>query len=134
MTPQQLATLHARVSATPWSAQSFSDQLGQSGALFTCCDNAFAIGRAVLDEAELFQIATAPEYQKQGLGKQMLTAFEQSAKAHGCTRAFLEVAQSNVAAQRLYTTSGWSLNGRRKSYYKCEDGSFEDALLMSKGL
>lgn len=134
MTPRQMAALHARASTSPWSVESFASQAEQPGALIASDEHAFALGRAILDEAELLQIATDPDHQRQGHAKQVLMAFEQAAKAKGCTRAFLEVAQSNDPAQALYTTCGWKTDGRRNGYYKRSDGGWEDALLMSKEL
>ncbi|MEP5155563.1 ribosomal protein S18-alanine N-acetyltransferase [Planktotalea sp.] len=134
MTPHELAALHTRASTSPWSVQSFENQLAQAGTLLSCSQNAFAIGHAVLDEAELLQIATAPEFQNQGLGRKMLHSFEHAAKARGCMRAFLEVAESNTPARALYSGAGWKIDGTRKGYYKHPDGTREDAILMSKSL
>ena len=134
MTPEDLAALHARASASPWSVESFASQLAQTGALFVHRSQAFAIGRAVLEEVELLQIATDPDYQRQGHGQRILSIFETQAKTRKCTRAFLEVAQSNTPAIALYTSAGWILDGRRKSYYRYASGAREDALLMSKDL
>ena len=134
MTPEELAALHLRASASPWSKESFASQLAQDGTLFTFEAHAFALGHAVLDEAELLQIATDIDHQRQGHAKRILSGFETQARENGCARAFLEVAQSNVAAIALYTAAGWILNGRRKGYYKYSDGAHEDALLMSKDL
>ncbi|MGB7317226.1 MAG: GNAT family N-acetyltransferase [Planktotalea sp.] len=134
MTPEQLANLHARASASPWSAASFAQQLNYPGAILEFTEHAFAFGRCLFEEAELLQIATDPNFQKQGLGRQVLTAFEHEAFKRGCTRAILDVAESNTSARTLYTTSGWQVDGRRKSYYPRIDGGREDALLMSKAL
>ena len=132
MTPQDMAELHARVSNSPWSADSFAQQIEQPNALLAFNEHAFAIGRAILDEAELLQIATDPDHQRQGMGRQVLIAFESAARAKGCARAFLEVAQSNAPAQALYATCGWQTDGRRKAYYTTPNGDREDALLLSK--
>ena len=134
MTPEHMAALHARASTSPWSAESFAAQLAQSGSILAHKEHAFALGRATLDEAELLHIATEPDKQRQGLGTQMLIAFERAAKDQGCTRAFLEVASRNAAAQALYTTCGWKVDGRRKDYYRDADGRRDDALVMSKTL
>lgn len=134
MTPQDLAALHARASASPWSAASFASQMAQKGALLAQSAHAFALGRATLDEAELLQIATDPAHQRQGHGAHILNRFEALAKAQDCTRGFLEVAQGNAPAIALYTSTGWVLSGRRKGYYKHANGAREDALLMSKDL
>ena len=134
MTPADLAALHARASASSWSEKSFESQLAQTGTLLLFEPNAFALGHVILDEAELLQIATDPDFRKRGLGRKLLLAFENAAKAKGCKRAFLEVARSNAPACALYSTNGWKIDGMRKGYYKLPDGRREDALLMSKAL
>ncbi|MGH1577260.1 GNAT family N-acetyltransferase [Planktotalea sp.] len=134
MTAEQLAKLHARASDRPWSLDSFQSQLAQSNTILEFDAHAFAIGLFALDDVELLQIATDPAFQRRGLAARVLKAFEVQAKAKGCTRGFLEVAESNLPAQGLYETSGWQEVGRRPNYYKCADGDREDAILMSKDL
>ncbi len=51
----------------------------------------------------------------------------------GASRALLEVRASNTAAQCLYASFGFELDGVRKNYYP-SNGAREDALLMSKPL
>lgn len=135
MTPDELAALHARASTSPWSVLSFA-QLLEQPSVFVCCTapHAFCLGRQVADEAELLQIATAPEARRKGFGRQMLRAFELDAAKRGAQRGFLEVDASNTPALALYTTCGWSRDGLRKGYYRWADGSRSDAVLMSKSL
>jgi ribosomal-protein-alanine N-acetyltransferase len=134
MTPEALAHLHARASDSPWSVDSFASQLADKSTFLTIEPNAFALGRATLDEAELLQIATDPDHQRKGHGHRVLAAFEIQAKFVGCTRSFLEVAQSNAAAIALYTSCGWVQDGKRPNYYMLANGQREDALLLSKSL
>ncbi len=134
MTPQDLAALHARASTSPWSVESFEEHLNHAAAILVTAPHGFALGRAVLDEVELFQIATDPDFQRQGIARSVLAEFESDARKRGCARAFLEVAASNHAAQALYKAADWHTDGLRKSYYKRADGTREDALIMSKNL
>lgn len=134
MTPDQLAALHAKVSEQPWSAQSFAAQIEQSGAVLVHNKHAFALGRIVLDEAELLQIATHPAHQRQGHAQSMLASFEQEIAQRGCMRAYLEVATDNAPAIALYTTTGWTSGTLRKAYYRLANGTRMDALMMSKNL
>ena len=46
-------------------------------------------------------------------------------------RIFLEVRESNLAAQALYLSRGFVNDGRRKNYYLDEQG-MEDALIFSR--
>ncbi|MEQ8896975.1 MAG: GNAT family N-acetyltransferase [Roseovarius sp.] len=134
MTPEEMAACHARAFAgqgRPWSAQEFADLL-ESNHVFSVGDAcAFALGRAIADEAELLTIATDPAHRRKGLGRAALTAFEAVAATRGIMRLFLEVAAGNAPAISLYRSAGYRTAGRRKGYYQTREGR-EDALLMEK--
>lgn len=93
----------------------------------------FALGRVVLDEAELLTLVTDPNHQRTGIGAYCLAAFEAEAAAKGAVQAYLEVAAPNQAARALYQKAGWQEDGRRPGYYAASTGR-EDAILMSKAL
>lgn len=94
----------------------------------------FVMGRVILDEVELLTIAVDPQARRQGAGARLLAAFEAAAMGRGAKQAFLEVAAGNIAAQNLYLSGGWQVTGRRKAYYRRQNGQTEDALLLSKAL
>ena len=151
MTPEALAELHARAMEIPrpWSAKSFFDLLSSPGIFLiphaisappirekpeTARNlNAFALGRVTLDEVELLTLAVDPAWQRRGLGRTCLRAFETEAKKAGAGLAFLEVAETNEAARALYRAEGWAETGRRKGYYRTGSGLI-DAVLMQKPL
>lgn len=136
MTPDGLASLHARAfkAQRPWSAAEFAALLASPHVFLTQTENAFALGRVVVDEAELLTLATDPDYQRQGLGRKMLAAFEAAAQKRGATRAFLEVAADNTPAIALYTSARYQRDGLRPGYYRTGDGQAIDAALMSRAL
>jgi ribosomal-protein-alanine N-acetyltransferase len=136
MTPEELATLHGQAFTRQraWSAAEFSALLDGRGVFLINKPQAFALGRVILDEAELLTIATNPDHQRQGLGRQVLHAFHEEAAASGATRAFLEVAADNSAAIALYTAAGYATDARRPRYYHMTDGAMVDALMMSRSL
>lgn len=136
MTPDTLAALHARAftAQRPWSATEFAALLDSSHVFLAATENAFALGRVILDEAELLTLATDAGHQRQGLGRQMLTAFETAAQGRGATRAFLEVAADNTPAIALYTSAHYQRDGLRPGYYQTRDGRAVDAVLMSRAL
>lgn len=137
MTPESMAATHARAFAgheRAWSATEFRD-LMQSDHVFHCGDaRAFALGRAVADEAEILTLATDPAHRRTGLARDCLRAFETQAAARGATSAFLEVAEDNAPARALYRAAGYVETGRRKGYYTSATGCAVDALLLSKTL
>lgn len=80
------------------------------------------------DEANLMNIAVAPDWQGRGLGEYLLLATLARMQEGGATVCTLEVRVSNVRAQALYRKLGFQVEGRRLRYYQ-DNG--EDALLMA---
>lgn len=136
MTPEALAALHAQGFTTPrpWSAAEIASLLASPGVFLIGDVRGFALGRTVLDEAELLTLVTAPGQRRRGLGRSLLVAFGADARRLGATRAFLEVAADNAPALALYQSAGWGVDGRRRGYYQTQAGRRIDAILFSKPL
>ncbi len=135
MTPEEMASLHARAFAgmgRAWSVQEFGDLLS-SPQVFAIGDaQSFALGRVILDEAELLTIATDPARQRRGLGRASLRAYEVEARNRGAVSSFLEVARDNAAALRLYLAEGYVQTACRPRYYRRPGGEEVDALILHK--
>ena len=82
----------------------------------------------IVDEAHVATIATHPEYRRQGIGKRLLAHALRHLIRDGARSSFLEVRESNIAAQDMYRKFGYEVTGRRRRYYRDND---EDAILMS---
>jgi ribosomal-protein-alanine N-acetyltransferase len=82
---------------------------------------------SILDEAHITLLAIHPNYQRQGLGRLLLSALLRLAREQGIARATLEVRPSNQAALSLYQKFGFQEAGRRRRYYQ-DNG--EDALIL----
>jgi ribosomal-protein-alanine N-acetyltransferase len=134
MTPEALARLHAAafVEERPWTAPEFAALLAGPGALLLGDDRAMLLARVAADEAEVLTLATDPAWRRQGLAGALLGRFHAEARARGAVRAFLEVAEDNVAARALYAGAGYSEAGRRRGYYRKASGGTVDALLLSR--
>jgi ribosomal-protein-alanine N-acetyltransferase len=78
----------------------------------------FALCRRAADECELLSLAVLPEWRGRGIGKALLAAAIARAREAGARRLFLEVAEDNVAAQRLYQAFRFRPVGRRPGYYR----------------
>nr|WP_067292860.1 ribosomal protein S18-alanine N-acetyltransferase [Marinobacterium profundum] len=90
----------------------------------------FVLLSYLLDEAEVLQVGVAPQYQRSGLARLLLThALVQLARM-GIERLMLEVRASNQPALGLYRALGFIEDGRRRGYYPTATGH-EDAVLMS---
>jgi ribosomal-protein-alanine N-acetyltransferase len=136
MTPAQLADLHKRCFKIPrpWTAEEFLTLLADPNTLVVRETSGFALGRVIVDEAELLTLAVAPEQRRKGVALRMLLNLEQAAKSRGAATCFLEVAASNTPAIALYHSAGYREAGRRRGYYKQADGMTEDALILSHSL
>ncbi len=130
-----MAKLHARAfpGASPWSGADIAALCRAPGGFAVFVPGGLALGRVVVDEAELLTIAVDPGKRRRGTGRELLHLFDSQATRRGANRAFLEVAADNTAAQALYRHTGWDEVGRRRGYYARPTGAV-DALLMRKPL
>jgi ribosomal-protein-alanine N-acetyltransferase len=81
-----------------------------------------------VDEAHIATIAIHPDFRRQGIGRKLLSHALLHVMKEGARSSFLEVRESNEAAQDMYRKFGYVEVGRRKRYYKDND---EDAILMN---
>jgi len=117
----------------PWYLQSFrSELLNNRRALYLtayCRDQLIAyIGAwVVVDEVHITTLAVEKEYRRQGVASRLLEVLIEKALPMGARRLTLEVRPSNSEAIGFYEKWGFTVQGRRKSYYYDED-----ALIMTK--
>lgn len=88
----------------------------------------YAMMAAAVDEANLENIAVAPDHRRQGAADALLGAIIGICREREMAFLTLEVRASNVPAIALYEKHGFAPVGRRKNYY---NGPREDALLMT---
>ncbi len=137
MTPDQLADLYATAfpQSRGWTSAEFSDLISHPGAILTTRGpNGFALGRVIVDEAELLTLVVAPKSRRAGVGNGLLAGFVDQARKRGARRLFLEVAADNQAALALYRSAGWRESGRRQAYYARNPGPACDAIVFTKHL
>ena len=125
----------------PWSRLLFLDELScETSRSYTvtaknsCKNNeiiAYICFRLIVDEMHILKIASANQWQKQGVASRLLGHSLNVARESGATAAFLEVRISNDAAIKLYHNLGFQVIGQRPNYYP-ESG--EHALVMKKEL
>ena len=85
------------------------------------------VGWMLVDEMHIATIATHPEYRRQGIASKLLSHILLQSIDEGALTSFLEVRESNHAAQEMYRKFGYEKTGRRRRYYRDND---EDAILM----
>ena len=117
----------------PWSYKAICDfaECDTSRILVAKLDNVvvgYITYSVVLDEVQIANVATHPEYRRRGIGEKLLNFLYDESKASGMYVITLEVRQSNEPAINLYRKCGYDEVGRRKNYYK---NPTEDAILMN---
>jgi ribosomal-protein-alanine N-acetyltransferase len=118
----------------PWPERSFRFELTDNPA--SRCWVAELDGRIVgmivvwliVEEAHVATVATDPEYRRQGIGQRLLAFALRRLIQDGARSSFLEVRESNLAAQEMYRKFGYEVTGRRPHYYRDNN---EDAILMN---
>ncbi len=130
----EVASLERIAFTDPWSASEFEQLARSAHAIFLVAAGpagealaGYVIVAAVMDEAEVLNLAVAPSCRGLGVGGMLLDASLSEAAAAGATSVFLEVRESNVAARALYLSRGFSEISRRRRYYR---RPVEDALVL----
>jgi ribosomal-protein-alanine N-acetyltransferase len=127
-----LAALHTACFDKGWNEQAVRELFAIFGttAFIAPGNKGFGVLRQLGHEAEILTLAVSAPYRKQGMGKAIVTSMCAWAKGQGIKAIFLEVRQSNIAAQELYRQNGFNLLSQRKDYYRSADGVSEDAVVM----
>lgn len=114
----------------PWTESAF-EALGDGVALVGVQGNevvGYLVARRAGEEAEILNLAVRPEHRRAGLGSQLMRTALDALGAAGAREVFLEVRESNRAADAFYRRLGFGEVGRRRRYYR---QPVEDALILS---
>ncbi|MFM9413299.1 ribosomal protein S18-alanine N-acetyltransferase [Peptococcus simiae] len=114
--------------AHPWTKESLHTALSarethlallaaEEGQVF-----AYALFQYLLDEGELWRLASLPAQQNRGLGQRLLETGLDALQAKGVHRVFLEVAADNGPAIHLYEKLAFERIAVRPNYYGQTDG------------
>lgn len=134
------AHLHAQGFYRGWPREDFAAYIaGRDTPVYVACDAkrkiaGFAMIRIAADEAELITIAVDPRWRKKGVGVALLRAVFSDLLMSPATKLFLEVAEDNVAATRLYRKLGFEKISERTGYYPRDNGLPATAIVMSRDL
>lgn len=83
--------------------------------------------KAVLDEADIVNVAVDPSMRRRHIGKKLLQHLLCHAKESAISHIFLEVREKNLPAICLYEQAGFQKAGIRKNYYS---NPTEHAMIM----
>jgi ribosomal-protein-alanine N-acetyltransferase len=113
--------------AEAWDVRALADVMAMPGAAgriavdSTLGDHrplGFSLLLLVANDAELLTIAVAPAARRHKVGMALVEDFLDIGTEAGAANAFLEVAEDNVPAQRLYAQLGFRQEGVRRDYYR----------------
>lgn len=132
---ERLFEIEQKAHLVPWSKGTLLNNQGEKYLNLKLMEKnqivAFAISQIVLDEATLFNIAVAPEFQDKGFGKRLLSALILQLQQRNVATLWLEVRESNLTAQKLYNSLGFNEVTIRKNYYPTLNGGKENAVVMA---
>ena len=130
----QIAALEQLCFTDPWSENSVGSELDNPLSLWLVALAGDTVAgyvgsQTVLDEADLMNVAVAPDDRKQGVARALLEELEARLRSKSVRSITLEVRDSNEAAIRLYEKLGYVQVGCRRGYY-CKPR--EDARILRK--
>ena len=94
----------------------------------------FIMSRIAADEAEILSVASSPAWRGRGVARSLLGLHLRRLAGLSVRAVFLEVAENNTPAQRLYARSGFRELSRRENYYRQDGGQASAALILRRDL
>jgi ribosomal-protein-alanine N-acetyltransferase len=87
----------------------------------------YAVAHYAGDEGEILNLGVGAAHRRRGMGRALVEGMLLTLGRRGVRSAYLEVRESNSAAQRLYEALGFTKVGRRTRYYR---RPVEDAVIL----
>jgi ribosomal-protein-alanine N-acetyltransferase len=121
----------------PWTAGNFSDSLaaGYHCWIVECAGSVvgYTVVMIAAGEGHLLNLSVAAEWQRRGIGRELLAFVTKLARDYGAARLLLEVRPTNHAALALYAAAGFSRIAVRRDYYPA-GAAREDAIVLERVL
>ena len=123
--------IEASIYPDPWPRALFHLMLERAPGLFLVAVSdekvvGYAVGevemRDGLSAGHVMNLAVDHPWRRKGVGQALLEELEVRLKERGIALFFLEVRESNLPAQSLYTKNSYTVVGRLPGYYRDEDG------------
>jgi ribosomal-protein-alanine N-acetyltransferase len=117
-----------------WTNEMFlsSDADNKTSFKIIVCKNkaiGYCLYKTIDEQAEILKIAVHSSFRRQLYAQAMMEYMIKDCLGNGVKRIFLEVADDNIAAIKLYMSFGFEKLAERKNYYKDKD-----ALVLRKNL
>ena len=126
-----LSQLYQNCFNKTWGIEALQKQLEHPHTHALIAENfGFCIWQEAIDTADLWYIATVQEARQQGIATQLWQHMLQHMRQRNMTTVLIEVSVSNHTAIRFYQTMGCEEISVRKNYYRNDNGTREDALLL----
>ncbi|HEM3669966.1 TPA: ribosomal protein S18-alanine N-acetyltransferase [Streptococcus suis] len=124
-----LSVMESVYEQSPWTLEQIASSMAsQDEDYYLAYEGQELVGflavQTVLDEMEILQIAVKADFQRLGIASQLMAAV-----MDWDGDIFLEVRESNSAAQALYTRQHFTKIGKRKDYHR---NPVEDAVIMKR--
>lgn len=136
---QRLASLHAQAFDlhSQWDEKAFESLLVLGSTLCLGSENKGVLSGLLLiqkapPDAEILTLATLPSLRRRGVASDLLRAGLQILRQTGAGKIMLDVSEDNSGAIKFYRNHGFEEDGRRKNYYRRENGQRFAAILMSR--
>ena len=131
---EQIAALEQQCFSDPWSLRSITSELSNPLSLWIVAEEngtvaGYVGSQSVLGEADMMNLAVAPAFRRQGVGRKLVQTLVEQLNKNGSHILILEVRASNEPAISLYNELGFVQVGRRPNYYMHPK---EDALILRK--
>lgn len=140
----ELITIAEETNLSPWTALHYHEEMKiRRSIMLRLIDDTnstvgFIIGRKVIGgdvhprvDAEIYNIAVSPAFQRCGYGQLLLDAFKDICRQSNVKTLWLEVRESNVPAITFYKRNGFTRVQTRNNFY---DNPREHAILMRADL
>lgn len=128
----QAAEIEAACFRQNWSKKMLEEGFLDAWNMFLAAEESgqligYGTGSVIAGEGEILRIAVLEGFRHKGIGRKLLEELVRTARERGAKEIALEVRESNLAARRLYRSSGFHEEARRKNYYR---EPREDAIIM----
>ena len=125
------AKIHQKCFERGWSEKEFQKLLALPTSRLWMNEEALLLCSEVAEEMEILTICVLPEFRRQHVAQDLLHELFDYARHNQIKKIFLEVAQDNSAAQKLYFQASFKQTGLRKGYYVAKNKNV-DALCLTK--